>query len=190
MGASRIAFSDCLRTRSARVKIQFPVHQKLSALKPLDFKQKRSGQSELKILVSVVRFRPRPPEHPEARPSRWAFVFLGGPSRADFWVVWSLTDYLQTAVQGFVPCSQRQNRQTRAAGLSVTSRKCAGRWRWSERGQARGIGHLCKCFCKIGAPFQRPLRCLSGVFLLPRQKIGYVLVFLTKRRKRHQNAKQ
>jgi hypothetical protein len=61
MGASRIAFSDCLRTRSARVKIQFSIHQKFSALKPLDFKQKRSGQSELKILVSVVRFRPRPP---------------------------------------------------------------------------------------------------------------------------------
>ena len=30
----------------------------------------------LKILVSVVRFRPRPPESFEARPLRWAFLFL------------------------------------------------------------------------------------------------------------------
>jgi hypothetical protein len=54
-------------------------------LKPLDFKQKRSGQSELKILVSVVRFRPRPPENLQGikkpRYSKDSGVFLlGGPA--------------------------------------------------------------------------------------------------------------
>jgi hypothetical protein len=41
--------------------MQTTAHENFSALKPLDFEQKRSGQSELKILVSVVRFRPGPP---------------------------------------------------------------------------------------------------------------------------------
>jgi hypothetical protein len=43
---------------------QASAHHFLSRGKPLDFKQERSGQSELKILVSVVRFRPRPPIKP------------------------------------------------------------------------------------------------------------------------------
>ena len=76
MGASRIAFSDCLRTRSARVKIQDRVHKKLPALNPLDFEQKRSGQSELKILVSVVRFRPRPPRNTKTTYG-WFFHLAG-----------------------------------------------------------------------------------------------------------------
>jgi hypothetical protein len=47
--------------RLVRVKIQLGAHEKFSAFKPLDLEQNRSGQSELKILVSVVRFRPGPP---------------------------------------------------------------------------------------------------------------------------------
>ena len=40
---------------------QIHAHQILSVLHPLVIEHSRSGQSELKILVSVVRFRPRPP---------------------------------------------------------------------------------------------------------------------------------
>ena len=40
---------------------QIHAHQILSVLHPLIIEHSRSGQSELKILVSVVRFRPRPP---------------------------------------------------------------------------------------------------------------------------------
>jgi hypothetical protein len=61
MSASRVQFKDRWRTRSARVKMQAAAHEKFSAFNPLDLKQNRSGQSELKILVSVVRFRPGPP---------------------------------------------------------------------------------------------------------------------------------
>ena len=41
---------------------QIHAHQILSVLHPLVIEHSRSGQSELKILVSVVRFRPRPPD--------------------------------------------------------------------------------------------------------------------------------
>jgi hypothetical protein len=63
MSANQATYGDCWRTRSARVKIRAAAHEKFSAFKPLDLKQNRSGQSELKILVSVVRFRPGPPKN-------------------------------------------------------------------------------------------------------------------------------
>jgi len=61
MSANRVKSNDCWPTRSAHVKILLAAHEKFSAFKPLDLEQNRSGQSELKILVSVVRFRPGPP---------------------------------------------------------------------------------------------------------------------------------
>ena len=55
---------------------QIHAHQILSVLHPLVIEHSRSGQSELKILVSVVRFRPRPPfQHPSVT-STTVFLFL------------------------------------------------------------------------------------------------------------------
>jgi len=52
----------CTKQNSTACKpAQIHAHQILSMLHPLEIEHSRSGQSELKILVSVVRFRPRPP---------------------------------------------------------------------------------------------------------------------------------
>jgi hypothetical protein len=44
--------------------VQKFAHQLLATLRVLENAQVKHGQSELKILVSVVRFRPRPPVKP------------------------------------------------------------------------------------------------------------------------------
>jgi len=44
--------------------VQEIAHQLLATLRVLENTQVKHGQSELKILVSVVRFRPRPPVKP------------------------------------------------------------------------------------------------------------------------------
>jgi hypothetical protein len=44
--------------------VQKFAHQLLATLRVLENAQVKHGQSELKILVSVVRFRPRPPIKP------------------------------------------------------------------------------------------------------------------------------
>jgi hypothetical protein len=77
MSANQVTYGDCWRTRSARVKIRAAAHEKFSAFNPLDLKQKRSGQSELKILVSVVRFRPGPPYiHRSRKTAVFSFVLV------------------------------------------------------------------------------------------------------------------
>jgi len=68
------AYSTLAIGRSARVKKLAAAHENFSAFNPLDLKQKRSGQSELKILVSVVRFRPGPPRNTK-NTFRWFFIY-------------------------------------------------------------------------------------------------------------------
>jgi hypothetical protein len=70
--------------RSVRVKIRLGAHEKFSAFKPLDLEQNRSGQSELKILVSVVRFRPGPPKNIKTT-FRW---FFSWGLKMGFHMVW------------------------------------------------------------------------------------------------------
>jgi len=44
---------------------------------PFDFQYLLDGQSELKILVSVVRFRPGPPRNSEPLQKWWGFLLFG-----------------------------------------------------------------------------------------------------------------
>ena len=50
-----------MRNLTACKTAQIHAHQVLSTLSNVEIEQNKNGNSELKILVSVVRFRPRPP---------------------------------------------------------------------------------------------------------------------------------
>ena len=51
-----------MRNLSVCKTAQLHAHQLFDQCSSIEIEQVRSGQSELKILVSVVRFRPRPPK--------------------------------------------------------------------------------------------------------------------------------
>jgi hypothetical protein len=65
--------------------VQKIAHQLLATLRVLENAQVKHGQSELKILVSVVRFRPRPPfkslQH-RGRASLYGVVVCAGAGRS------------------------------------------------------------------------------------------------------------
>jgi hypothetical protein len=66
--------------------VQKFAHQLLATLRVLENAQVKHGQSELKILVSVVRFRPRPPDlTPQF--ARIAAFFFGRSLSAACWAV-------------------------------------------------------------------------------------------------------
>ena len=73
---------------------QIHAHQILSVLHPLVIEHSRSGLSELKILVSVVRFRPRPPS-----PKRPLVYAIG----AFFMPVWEAMRGVGVVVRGLWP---------------------------------------------------------------------------------------
>ena len=54
---------------------QRATHQLFKPLLTVEKQQVRSGQSELKILVSVVRFRPRPPDFRTVATAMWLRFF-------------------------------------------------------------------------------------------------------------------
>ncbi len=59
-GIAKILRYNAFRFRALRTT-QIATHQLFDLCSAVEKQQVRSGQSELKILVSVVRFRPRPP---------------------------------------------------------------------------------------------------------------------------------
>jgi hypothetical protein len=67
-----------MRDLTACKTAQIHAHQLFDLCSTVEKQQVRSGLSELKILVSVVRFRPRPPRVPKKPVHRDGLFALGG----------------------------------------------------------------------------------------------------------------
>jgi hypothetical protein len=65
-----------MRNLTACKTAQIHAHQFLSTLSNVEIEQNKNGKSELKILVSVVRFRPGPPNKSRSCSVTTAFSFL------------------------------------------------------------------------------------------------------------------
>jgi hypothetical protein len=74
-GIAKILCYDCVRFVVLSTT-QRTTHQLFEPLLTVEKQQVRSGQSELKILVSVVRFRPGPPNKSRSCSVATAFSFL------------------------------------------------------------------------------------------------------------------